>query len=253
LHDSNRSKTYGASDLFIIGKWAKPPYRVERLDELARMDLTEERLWVQSLGDILEHINVYERMINVDQQEEELKVIRAQFHVNDTMPGRLWKILLRKKAQEIGEEELYKELKEYLRADGREIVSFHHFYNTWIDPESSTLTPLSKRIFLRICDYLGLPRSYFFIMQQIRNANVQASRQSTRKMSQLLKDLFNDGCFNNVDHAQEIINQKLLRYKKSHPLDEMSIREEHILKDLVTLVGLIAPEIQLQSVISIKK
>lgn len=226
---------------------------MQRLDELLAIDLTEEKLYMQNIYEILSEINIYERMINVEKQEAELKIIRAQFDVDDTTPGRLWKILLKKRAEIFGTPQLYERLKLYLEHDGLTLVSFDHFVSTWIVPGSSTLTPLNKNVFRAVCDFLELPRIYYHIMQQIRNANVQATKESTRKMSSLLYDLFNDGCFDSRNDIRKRIKNNILHYKKTHPLDEISINRQNVLNDLTALVELIRPEIDLQRVISIKK
>jgi hypothetical protein len=246
------SRTFTKSDLFILNYKGQHTYRIERIEDLMSFDLTEESLNIQHLDEIQEKINIYEKLNTLNDPKKELEVIRSQFKIDDKEPERLWKILLQKKSDDKGESKSYAELDAFLRAKGLNIVSFSHFQQTWTNPESDSMTPLSKRVFIALCEYLEIPKTYFIIMQRLKNASKQATRQSTRQMNSLLKDLFNDTCFDAEAKAKEILEGKLDHYKKKHPLDEIGINENHLLDNLVTLVELIQPEIKLLEVETIE-
>lgn len=72
-------------------------------------------------------------------------------------------------------------------------------------------------------------------------------------MNQLLKDLFNDGCFDNDGNPKEIINNRLDYYKANHPLDDLGIDENYLADNLATLVELIKPELKPGELESIEK
>jgi hypothetical protein len=72
-------------------------------------------------------------------------------------------------------------------------------------------------------------------------------------MNHLLKDLFNDGCFDNDQDARLIINCRLEYYKVNHPLDELGIDENHLADNLIALVDLILPELKLVELENIEK
>jgi hypothetical protein len=72
-------------------------------------------------------------------------------------------------------------------------------------------------------------------------------------MNQLLKDLFNDGCFDNGKNAREIIKNRLEFYKSNHPLDELGIDENYLADNLFTLTELIQPELKLIELETIEK
>jgi hypothetical protein len=152
-----------------------------------------------------------------------------------------------------GEDQLYTELKKHFESKGIKIVSPFHFKNSWINPQSESIAPLSKRVFIELCEYLKIPKIYFVIIQRIRNSSKQSSRQSTRQMNQLLKDLFNDGCFDTERNSKEIINNRLDYYKANHPLDDLGIDENHLATNLVALVELIQPELKLVELETIEK
>jgi hypothetical protein len=249
----HKLKTAYGSDLFIISDDKNISRKVVKIDFLKSIINDESIVYVQNLDEIQENINIYDKIVDKKQQEEELEVIRRQFKLGNETAGRLWKVLLKKLAESLGEDKLYLELKKYFETKGLKIVSQFHFKNSWVNPQSESLAPLSKRVFIELCDYLKIPKIYFVIIQRIRNATKQSSRQSTRQMNQLLKDLFNDGCFDAYLKPREIITNKLGYYKAYHPLDDLGIDENYLADNLVTLVELIQPELKLAELETIEK
>ena len=132
------------------------------------------------------------------------------------------------------------------------MVSFQHFENHWINPESKSLAPLVKKVFLSICNYLNLPKSYIILISRIKNKTKQNTRNNTRKINLLFKNLFDDGCFDDISKTREILTTKKEYYQQNHSLEELGIDENHLLENLVALVELINPEISLQKVDSIE-
>lgn len=252
LKDQKAKTAYG-SDLFIISEDAKTGYKVVKIDYLLSIDNEDKMVFIQNLEDIQQNINIYEKIVDKKQQEAELEIIRKQFDLGDETAGRLWKVLLKKIAKEKGEQVLYTDLKKYFDSKGIKIVSQFHFKNSWINPSSESIAPLSKRVFIELCEYLKIPKIYFLIIQRIRNASKQSSRQSTRQMNQLLKDIFNDGCFDKDKNPKEIINYRLEYYKANHPLDELGIDENHLAVNLLALVELIQQELKLGELETIEK
>jgi hypothetical protein len=155
---------------------------------------------------------------------------------------------LKNEVIKMGENPLYEEIKEYLKKKNLKIVSFSHFKNSWINPDSISMSPLSNKVFIELCNFLGIPKTYFIIMQRIKNSSKQASRQSTRQMNNLLRDLFNDGSFDDSSMTKKIIERKIDTYRKNHPLEDIGINETYLLENLVSLVELISPEIKLEQV-----
>ncbi len=250
---NQRPKIFNSSDLFIISDEINILRKVVKIDSLMSLESDDGKVFIQNLDEIQESINIYEKIVDKKQQEAELDVIRKQFNLPDESAGRLWKILLKNIADLEGEVKLYNDLKIYFESKGLKIVSQFYFKNSWINSQSESIAPLSKRVFIELCEYLKIPKIYFFIIQRIRNASKQLSRQSTRQMNQLLKDLFNDGCFDNGKNAREIINNRLSFYKSNHPLDELGIDENCLADNLVTLTELIQPEIKLLELETIEK
>ncbi|MCB0743478.1 MAG: hypothetical protein KDC67_06210, partial [Ignavibacteriae bacterium] len=144
---NERERTFNSSELFIYSTDNKQTFRVEKIGDIIEGIDEDEKLFLYHLDEIQEDINLYEKMVDTTQQEEELNVIRQQFQLNDTNTGRLWKLLLKQKASNSNEESLYTELKTYLESKGLKIVSLHHFKNNWLTPESDSIAPLSKKVF----------------------------------------------------------------------------------------------------------
>lgn len=250
---NERERTFNSSELFIYSKDNKQTFRVEKIGDIIEAIDEDEKLFLHNLDKIQEDINLYEKMVDTTQQEEKLNVIRQQFQLNDTDTGRLWKLLLKQKALTSNEESLYAELKTYLESKGLKIVSLHHFKNNWLTPESDSIAPLSKKVFIELCDFLNLPKIYFTLIQRLRNASKQSSRQSTRQMNRLLQDLFNDGSFDNEADINKIIIANLESYKRKHPLDELGIDEKYLGENLIALVELIKAEVTLKELDKFKK
>lgn len=248
-----RVKTAYSSDLFIISEDNNVTRKVAKIDYLLTTEIDDNPIFVQNLNEIQENINIYEKIVDKKQQDEELKVIRQQFNLDENTEGYLWKILLKRLADQKGEEELYNEMKAHFETKGLKMVSQFHFKNTWINPDSESIAPLSKKVFIELCEYLNIPKTYFIIIQRIRNSTKQTSRQSTRQMNLLLKDLFNDGCFDRDKNPRDIINNRLAFYKENHPLDELGIDENFLADNLVALVELIIPELNLIELETIQK
>lgn len=247
LLSENRSHNYHSSDLFIYK--SNDIMKVERAIDLLVLNLTE----IQSLDDITNALPIYDKLADINKQEEELDVIRKKFNIEDGEDaGRLWKVLLKRKSEDIGKESLYSEIQELLIKQNLKMVSFQHFENHWINPESKSLSPIIKKVFLSICNYLNLPKTYIILISRIKNKTKQASRNNTRKMNLLFKDLFDDGCFDDLSKTREILTTKKEYYQQNHSLEELGIDENHLLENLVALVELINPEIDLQKVDSIE-
>ncbi len=249
---NERERTFSSSELFIYST-DNLSFKVDRIGDIIETIDNDVKYFIYHLDEIQEDINIYEKIIDTKQHEEELNVIRRKFSVDSESTGRLWKILLKQKATNSDENTVYDDLKKYLDKKRLKIVSLHHFKNNWLNPDSDSIAPLSKKIFIELCHFLELPNIYFTLTQRLRNASRQSTRQSTRQMNRLLQNLFNDGCFDDESNLNEIIINNLENYKKKHPLDELGIDEKYLSSNLVALVELIKPEIALKEIEKFKK
>lgn len=248
----SRSKTYPYSSLFIVRANENSELRVLSGDELQNYDLNEEIIEVQSLDDILEETNIFEKFAETKNLEEELKIIRKKFDVHESETGRLWKILLKRKCIKSSESDIYKELTAFLDSKGSKMVSFKHFDESWTNPESEAFAPLSKKAFLGVCEYLDLGTPYYIIIQRLRNSSKQATRQSTHQMTLLLCDLFNDGCFDDLTKTTEVLRNRLSKYQQTHSLQDIGIDQDNLLVNLKSLVDIVNDEIKLKIISKIE-
>lgn len=216
------------------------------------INIEDNDLEIQSLDELIELFNPAEKLIDIKQQERDLRIIRNQFELEDESANRLWKVLLARKAEELGNENLYRTLEILFDKNNIPLVSYNHFLSTWINPDSSSLVPRGNKIFKVLCDYLKLPIAYRRIIYTIKNRTTSGRRNATRIYSKLLRDLFADNCFDEENNVEDILTNNIEHYKNTHNLDELGINEESPIPDLVTLIELIKPELSFKKVKNIQ-
>lgn len=249
-----RRSTFHPSDLIIYFEKESNQKRVQTIKWIyENIGFNDVELFVQELDELIEKFNPAEKIIDTQQQDRELEIIRKQFNLGNESTGRLWKVLLLRKVVESNIDSIYQELKNVFITKNINIVSKDHFENVWIKPESDSLLPRGNKAFKILCDYLNLPTSYRRIIYTIKNRTIKGRRNATRIYSKLLKDLFNDGYFDDGVLVEDILSKRIQYYKNSHNLDELGIDEENPLNDLVALVELIKPELSLKKVEKIEK
>lgn len=244
LFNNNGHNTCNPSDLMIYFEESNTEKRIQPMKWIYdNLDVDENRLYVQKLDEIIAEFNPAEKLIDNVQQEKDLEILRNQFDLGDENAGRLWKILLAKKVADSNEEVIYNDLKSLFLRNNLNIVSRNYFESTWINPESESLVPRANKAFKVLCNYLGLTTAYLRIIYTIKNRNISGRRNATRIYSRLLKDLFNDSCFDEDAIPNQILNKQIDYYKTHHNLDELGIDEENPVEGLETLIELIKPEI----------
>tara|TARA_B100001146_G_scaffold225076_2_gene246267 strand:- start:1226 stop:3745 length:2520 start_codon:yes stop_codon:yes gene_type:complete len=254
VFESNKHSTCNPSDLHIYYEDDNKQKRIQPIRWIyENLELEDNKLFIQKLDELIEEFNPAERLIDTKQQESDLDVIRKQFDLGEESAGRLWKILLARKAANSSVEILYNILKDLFTKNSLEIVSQSYFESTWVNPESASLVPRGNKAFKLICKYLGLPTTYSRIIYTIKNRNINGRRNATRIYSKLLKNLFNDGFFDEGANTEQILKAQIDYYKSNHNLDELGIDEENPLKGISTLVELIRPELSFKEVNSIEK
>lgn len=252
--DSNRTNTCNPSDLYIYYEVDNKQKRIQTIRWIyENLELDENILFIQKLDELIEEFNPAERLIDTKQQENDLDIIRKQFDLGEESAGRLWKILLLRKATNSSQENLYNDLTVLFNRNNLDMVSPSYFKSTWINPDSSSLVPRKNKAFKVLCNYLGLPTTYLRIIYTIKNRNISGRRNATHIYSKLLKDLFNDCSFDEGANPEQILFTKIDYYKGNHNLDELGIDEEKPLEGLITLIYLIKPELTFKQVKSIEK
>ena len=241
--------TYNPSDLTIYQETNSNKPRVETIRWIhENIETDEYTIEVKKLDDLIDDFNPAKKLIDFKQQENDLNIIRKDFNLEDEDAGRLWKILLHRKAISLGEKQLYEILSSIFKENTIPIVSYNYFTDTWINPISDTIVPRGNKIFKILCDYLELPVTYRRIIYTIKNGTINGKRNQTRIYSKLLKDLFADGCFDGDSNPAKILNNKLDNYRNKHNFDELGIDEENIVSELTTLIELIKPELSYREI-----
>lgn len=245
-----RSKVFYTSDLFISSVPNSTHLKVERLDSLME---EYQDISLQPLDEIHKEFNLYEKLANVKKEESELNIIREKFQLaKHVKPRAIWKTLLAGRSKESSTESIYNEVKSALEEKQSRLVSLHTFEQAWLDTESDILIPREKSAFFHLCEYLGLPRSYYRLMLRLKNVEKQAAANSSRQMEKLLTDLINDGCFASESDAEGIVTLKKDKYIKKYDFEEVGLDIDHLSVELKALVDLLKPKIQLRSVSKIE-
>ena len=185
--------------------------------------------------------------------EKELEIIRKELGLESETAARIWKILLRKKADNIGVDSLYEELKTLFIKNNIPLVRKSYFVDSWLNFETTSLMPRGNKVVKVLFDYLNLNISYRLILYRLKNASISGKIEATKKYSRLLKDLFFDGCFDEKAPLKSIIESRIQYYQNNYSLEELGIDNESPFIGLTTLIQLIQPELRLTELETIKK
>lgn len=242
--NEKRKRLCTESDLVIYNEAHNDLFRLCSINELCTLS-NDGGLNVALLDEILDNINLYDGIAQDASYIKAINAIKKDYSIEESDAGRLWKMLLKIKSNEVGEAKLYDELKAFMMHDNLKLVSKNHFINVWLDPKSESIAPISKKIFLKVCSYLGLPKVYFILIQRLKNVHKSNTRSNNIKMISLLNDLFEDGCFDKNSDYHSILNKTSDRYIKSHSLDELGIENEYVVESLTAFIEMIQVEIKL--------
>ena len=249
-----RAKLYHSSDLIIYSDTNSDVFRIERIKWFfENIDCEESKYMMQKLDELLDEFNPAEKLIDTSQQEMELQIIRNQLGLENESAGRIWKVLLNKKAEIIGIDALYTELLHLFSNNNIPLVKQSYFISSWLNTQNDALMPRGNKIVKVLFDYLQLSKEYRIILYRLKNASISGKIEATRKYSNLLKDLFSDGCFDSNANLKLVIQNKLDDYKQNHSLEELGIDSENPISGLIALVELIRPEIKTVELETIEK
>jgi hypothetical protein len=230
-YPENKTKRYSIYQQFIVKDPLSGDFSVIDGEELFSR-VQDKPLLLQPIEDAYQGINLFRRTENENQK---LQHVKEKFSIDEDLADeQLWKQLLSDKRKEIGSEKVYIDLREKIGTKGGRMVSKHTLREEWLDPESQTLVPRSKKVFKAICDYLDLPSEYFRVIQKLKAERRGEARESTRKMNKLIADLVNRGYFN-----ADINEDEWSRLSKEHDLEEIGIDLDHGEEELNTLVSLV--------------
>lgn len=251
---NQRSKIFHSSDFILFSEVNSDKPRIERVKWFyENIDLEDTKYKIQKLDELLDEFNPAERLIDTTQQEKELEIIRKELGLESETAARIWKILLRKKADNIGVDSLYEELKTLFIKNNIPLVRKSYFVDSWLNFETTSLMPRGNKVVKVLFDYLNLNISYRLILYRLKNASISGKIEATKKYSRLLKDLFFDGCFDEKAPLKSIIESRIQYYQNNYSLEELGIDNESPFIGLTTLIQLIQPELRLTELETIKK
>jgi hypothetical protein len=252
--NNQRSKTYHSSDFIIFSEVNSDKLRIERVKWFyENIDSEDSRYKIQKLDELLDEFNPAERLIDTTQQEKELDIIRKDLGLENETAARIWKILLRKKADNIGVHSLYEELQTLFIINNIPLVRKSYFVDSWLNFGTTSLMPRGNKVVKVLFDYLNLNISYRLILYRLKNASVSGKIEATKKYSRLLKDLFHDGFFDEKAPLKSIIESRIQYYKNNYSLEELGIDNESPFIGLMTLIQLIQPELRLTELETIER
>jgi Cu2+-containing amine oxidase len=104
-----------------------------------------------------------------------------------------------------------------------------------------------------LCDYLELNNNYRLILYRLKNASISGKIEATKKYSNLLRDLFTDGCFDSNASIKTLLQSRITYYRNNHALDELGIDNVNPLNGLTALIELIQQEVILIELETIEK
>lgn len=252
--NNQRSKTYHSSDFIIFSEVNSDKPRIERVKWFyENIDVEDTKYKIQKLEELLDEFNPAERLIDTAQQEKELEIIRKELGLENETAARIWKILLRKKADNIGFDSLYEELKTLFIKNNIPLVRKSYFVDSWLNFETTSLMPRGNKVVKVLFDYLNLNISYRLILYRLKNASISGKIEATKKYSRLLKDLFYDRCFDEKAPLKSIIESRIQYYQNNYSLEELGIDNESPFIGLTTLIQLIQPELRLTELETIQR
>lgn len=244
-----KSKSFFASDLFVVAQENELALEVMTLAEISEEDPTETSLKIQHLESLYADANFFERSAKLDYEKVAIDTtkVRSEHGIDDSVNFEvLWKLLLKKKGNPTF---IHTELTNIFEKQRLTMVSKYTLSEYWMNPKSSTLIPRENKAFWSVCGYLNLPPSYYLWMLKLKNAEKLEARNSSRHMNGLLTDLINDGCFNEASNSKEILSSKKTTYLTNHgqEFEQFGFVHEKIVDDLCTLVDLIKPYLKLMA------
>lgn len=208
---------------------------ISRLSDLKRQCLLGSVTKMQELDDIANELKTIIEKKSQDEDVREKFVRQTQYNLgriteqerdSDTA---LWKILLSKKIQTEGVEQVYKAVMEGLKDNER--IQIYQF-KKWADYENKMILPLLKVCQRKLFDYLGfgLTSPYLAIMRRKKLAATNGTRQynsmTTYFLQQTLLSEIDDDVYETFEKSE--INELLMLQNKGDLNALVSLLKENI-------------------------
>lgn len=237
----NSKKVFHASQLFIAKARSDEHLFTVKADDLIHKS---SNVSIQPLDELYEGLNLFE---TTPEEEAEIEELRRRYDLSSSqLVEKLWKILLIKLVDSDQKKGVYEQLFQIMQENGANMVGISHFETCWLDVKEDSLIPRSKRVFKLLCSFLELPAIYVRIMFKKRAKERLLSRQSSAKMNALIADLVQVGIFDD-DHNKEE-KKNYTKFFTDHDLEEIGFTSDSTEKEILTLVDLLRPNLNLKEV-----
>lgn len=241
--EGSKPRKYTQSDQFLVRH--SEQYSVLRADDLCEDYDELANPKIQLLESMYLGLNLFE---STQAEKEEILALKRRYNLNhDDIENRLWKVVLNRKVETEGLDQVYNLITNTCIEKGGSMVSKSHFENNWLDASSSSVIPRSKKTFLALVEILDLPIAYYKVMLKQRAKIKLETRRSSSKMNSLIIDLVENGLFNTSGYEVTSLDDIAAR----HPLEEIGIVEENHREELVALVALVKDNIRPEYLLNI--
>ena len=197
---------------------------------------------ITQLGNLVDELELPEIDYNRKEITDQLAFIKIDLGIEDMDTiengGRLWKILLQKKLQEFGDEEVfYVEIMKLLEKVGVH-VSKSTFINVWCNPQSNTIRTNLKAL-QQICSYFKLPNSYYSLVRSYSSGTATVAGNSTRIHNELITYIVDSGILKSPDERFDLLlTQMILDFSEDfqQDLSLIGFTEENLSQQLKKLI-----------------
>ena len=237
---SNRELRIEPSDKIIICSLCD--YELLGVQNFFDQYLENPNVVITQLGNLVDELKLPEIDYNRKEITDQLAFIKIDLGIEDMDTiengGRLWKILLQKKLQEFGDEEVfYVEIMKLLEKVGVH-VSKSTFINVWCNPQSNTIRTNLKAL-QQICSYFKLPNSYYSLVRSYSSGTATVAGNSTRIHNELITYIVDSGILKSPDERFDLLlTQMILDFSEDfqQDLSLIGFTEENLSQQLKKLI-----------------
>ncbi len=244
-YERDYCKRFYPTQLLVLKRKDDLHLQTIRAEELIEFDDYSD-ISVQTLESLFEDLNLFRI---TEEEEMEIKKLKEDHGIPaNQVETRLWKELLRRKANSETPSQVFSDLSSLAKGIKAQMVSNGYFENEWLEPQSNSLIPRNKRMFKVICNYLNLPEVYFRVMLKKRAREKRLTRISNSKMNRLFIQLIEYGLFD--DPPVESSSEFWREVASVNDLEEIGITSANRDMELSALVDLARPNLDLERITS---
>lgn len=254
-YESNKSIKYNLKASFLTFK--ENNFDIVKASELlVNPEKYIKKYQISNLDNIIDKIDLNElnKALNKDDIiSTAISTLWLKYNL-DEKNGRLWKQLLKLKANKYGMDKVYDDIKKL--SNSNDFVSRFTFQNAYCNPKNETIIPREKKVFKSICKYLELPKEYRISIQMERILVGGHSKELNEKLKGVIKTLINNGIMNGFIYDNNLINNIKLNIQKIEDnidMDYFGITKESLPLTCLELCHEIRDKMKLKHIKKIEK